>query len=163
MKTSLGSATLGMLAGLTMLLAACGGGSDGGGSGGSGQSQNNPAKFAQCMRGHGVSSFPDPDSDGQFSLQITKGGDLDPNSGSFKAALQSCHKYDTGFHPGGNGGSGSNNSALKFAKCMRSHGVTDFPDPQPGGGLIMSGKIQSNPHFNAAMQACRPLLSGGGS
>lgn len=153
-----------VLAGITMLVAACGGGNgSGSGNGSGGAAQNNPAKFAECMRGHGVSSFPDPDSDGQFSLQITKGGDLDPNSSSFKSALQTCHKYDAGFHNGGNGGSGSNNNALKFAKCMRSHGVKDFPDPRAGGGLVMGGNVQSDPHFNSAMQTCRPLLSGGGS
>lgn len=24
---------------------------------------------------------------------------------------------------------------VAFARCMRAHGVTDFPDPRPGGGI----------------------------
>jgi len=158
---------LAILAGLTVSVAACGGGS--GGSSGSGpsgagsSSQGNPARFAQCMRGHGVPSFPDPNSNGQFTLAITKGGSLDPNSATYKSALQACHQYDTSF--GSSNGSGaSNGNTLKFAQCMRSHGVTDFPDPRSGGGgLTAGGDVQSNPHFQSAMQACRPLLSGGGS
>lgn len=151
-----------------VVLAACGGGSGGGGSGSGGgsdpggSSQNDPAKFAQCMRSHGVPSFPDPNGNGQFSIKVTKGGALDPNSTAYKTALRTCQKYDTNFG-NSNGGSGSSSAALKFAKCMRSHGVTNFPDPRPGGGLIMGGNVQSNPHFNSAIKACRPLLSGGGS
>lgn len=153
-----------------LLLTACGGGgsgdpngSSGGGSGSSGRSsQNNPAKFSQCMRSHGVPTFPDANSSGQFQLQVTKGGALDPNSATFKTALQTCHKYDTSF--GNNSNSSSNSSALlAFAKCMRSHGVTNFPDPKSGGRMQLGGGIQSNPHFNSAMQACRSLLPGGGS
>ena len=28
-------------------------------------------------------------------------------------------------------------SFLAFSECMRSHGVTAFPDPQPSGGINM--------------------------
>jgi hypothetical protein len=154
-----------VLVGLTVVVAGCGGGAAGSGgsgsSGASGGSSASPARFAQCMRGHGVPSFPDPDSSGHFSLQITKGGSLDPSSATYKSALQTCHRFDTGF--GSGSGSGTNNSAaLKFSQCMRSHGVTDFPDPS-GGGIKMTGGVQSNPNFQSALQACRPLLSGGGS
>jgi hypothetical protein len=156
---------LAMLAGAAMLVAACGGGSGSTSASGSGSgsgSQNNPAQFAQCMRSHGVPSFPDPDSSGHFSLEITKGGSLQPNSPAFQSAVQACHKYDTSFGSSQGSGSVSSSSALKFAKCMRTHGVTNFPDPQGGGRFVMPGSVQSNPHFQPAMQACRPILSGGG-
>lgn len=45
---------------------------------------------------------------------------------------------DGGGGAGGSGGSGeptsSEDSALRFAECMRENGVEDFPDPEPGGG-----------------------------
>jgi hypothetical protein len=65
--------------------------------------------------------------------------------------------------------------ALKFAGCMRSHGVPNFPDPSvaQGGvavGFRMSGVDQNSPQFQAAVQACRKfepgmagLMTGGGT
>lgn len=72
---------------------------------------------------------------------------------------------------GGSGGSGGSGTGLAteaqqlaFARCMRSHGVSGFPDPNPGGGF--GGRtqgVQSDPHFQSADAACRSLLpqSGG--
>jgi hypothetical protein len=52
-------------------------------------------------------------------------------------------------------------AGLSFARCMRSHGVTSFPDPTPGGGgftLNAPGINSSSPAFRAAETACRNLL-----
>jgi hypothetical protein len=49
-------------------------------------------------------------------------------------------------------------SGLKFASCMRSHGVPNFPDPSPGGGLKIapgSGLNPQSPSFQAAQKACQ--------
>jgi hypothetical protein len=64
--------------------------------------------------------------------------------------------------------SGSNSSqtqlqqeALNFARCMRSHGVSNFPDPTPNGGgfnVNVPGINPSSPAFKAAQSACRQLL-----
>jgi hypothetical protein len=56
-------------------------------------------------------------------------------------------------------------SFLRFSICMRSHGVANFPDPSPGGGLRLtpdSGIDPFSPAFQAAQQHCRKLLPGGG-
>ena len=66
--------------------------------------------------------------------------------------------------PSAQAGSSSGTSQAgqaQFAQCMRSNGVTNFPDPQ-NGHFIMSGGIQSNPHFQSAIQACQHLLGPGG-
>ena len=65
-------------------------------------------------------------------------------------------------------GSGSNPSqaqaeqdGLSFSRCMRSHGVSSFPDPNPNGsGFNTSapGLNPSSPAFEAAQTACRDLL-----
>jgi hypothetical protein len=52
---------------------------------------------------------------------------------------------------------------LKFAKCMRAHGVADFPDPSPNGGMQLhadahSGLNPDNPVFQKAQKACEPIL-----
>jgi hypothetical protein len=53
--------------------------------------------------------------------------------------------------------------ALKFAGCMRSHGVTDFPDPSSGGGFIFNANagIIQGPHYQAAQEACQKYLPPG--
>jgi hypothetical protein len=55
--------------------------------------------------------------------------------------------------------------ALEFAECMRSNGITDFPDPSSGGGFLFpasSGTIQS-PQFQAAQKACQKYMPQVGS
>ena len=61
--------------------------------------------------------------------------------------------------------------ALKFSQCMRSHGITDFPDPQsqPGGGISISLHASPgsnlNPNgalFQAAQKACKGFAPFGG-
>lgn len=61
---------------------------------------------------------------------------------------------------GSTSGTGQSGMA-QFAQCMRQNGVTDFPDPQ-NGHFVMGGDVQSNPHFNSAIQACQHLLGPGG-
>ena len=52
---------------------------------------------------------------------------------------------------------------LPFSECMRSHGVPNFPDPSPGGGIhLSSGMNPSSPAFEAAQASCHKLLPGGG-
>jgi hypothetical protein len=52
---------------------------------------------------------------------------------------------------------------LALAKCMRAHGVTDFPDPgSPGGGrLIVQPGGSDAPALRGAMQACRKYAPAG--
>ncbi len=53
---------------------------------------------------------------------------------------------------------------VAFARCMRASGVSNFPDPQPGAGLLFSvtGLDRSSPAFKAAQTKCMHLLSSGG-
>jgi hypothetical protein len=55
---------------------------------------------------------------------------------------------------------------LKFAGCMRTHGVPNFPDPSSQGGGIQitpgSGLNPGSPAFKSAQAQCKKLLPGGG-
>jgi hypothetical protein len=59
---------------------------------------------------------------------------------------------------GGTGTAAANRDLpLEFATCMRSHGVSNFPDPGPGGGIQIgpnSGVNPRSPAFQAAQKAC---------
>jgi hypothetical protein len=65
--------------------------------------------------------------------------------------------------PSAQGGSTSTAQAgvAQFAQCMRQNGVTNFPDPQ-NGHFVMGGDIQSNPHFQSAIQTCQHYLGASG-
>jgi hypothetical protein len=73
---------------------------------------------------------------------------------------------------GGSSGSGASSagashhqSFLNFSKCMRSHGVPDFPDPQAGGGIEITpadGITPGSPAMRSAQGSCGHLLPGGG-
>jgi hypothetical protein len=67
--------------------------------------------------------------------------------------------------PGAAGGGSPRNSAsasaVAYSACMRSHGVPDYPDPEPDGNLP-KGNAQAfevtDSQFQTAERACRHLL-----
>ncbi len=46
--------------------------------------------FAQCLRAHGVKSFPDPTAQGQLTLQMLRSAGVDLQAPSFLPAAQAC-------------------------------------------------------------------------
>jgi hypothetical protein len=73
----------------------------------------------------------------------------------------------------GSGSSGANNTAanaqkaVKFADCMRTNGVSEFPDPDASGDLTLDGIANgssldtSTPAFEQALSACKDLEPAG--
>jgi hypothetical protein len=120
--------------------------------------------FSRCMRSHGVPDFPDPNSNGGFSGTSQQGGGsggLDPNSPAFQSAQQTCRKL---LPAGGQQQQGNQSDmALRFARCMRSHGITKFPDPVGGGIKLPPDVDQSSPQFQAAQKDCQSIIAGLGS
>jgi hypothetical protein len=62
---------------------------------------------------------------------------------------------------------GKFSGALAFARCMRSHGVPNFPDPKASGNSIQilgpsSGISLQSPAVQSAQTSCKHLLPGGG-
>jgi hypothetical protein len=55
----------------------------------------------------------------------------------------------------GSSNANGNGSPLAYAKCMRAHGVPDFPDPNAQGGFDFQGSPNSdlNPNSSAFQQA----------
>ena len=92
-------AALGLIA-MVVLISACGSSSPAGtGSGNSGGGGGDPTasthtkavKFAECIRSHGVSEFPDPDASGQFAYGIPSySSPLDPSSAAWQHAFGAC-------------------------------------------------------------------------
>ncbi len=68
-------------------------------------------------------------------------------------------------------GGGPGARAIAYSRCMRSHGVPDFPNPQISGSgndigvkmAVPTGIVNGNPRFPAAQQACRKFEPNGGA
>src|SRR4051812_39224544 len=101
-----------------------------------GSGKADPLKYSQCMRKHGVAKFPDPSADGQLRIAAGPGSGIDPESSVFKAAQQACKALEP--TPPAGDRKKMYDALLKFAQCMRKHGVAKFPDPDPGGGLTIN-------------------------
>lgn len=121
-----------------------------GSAAGSSATSQSAVAYSQCMRANGVPRYPDPASDGQ----LPKGGAqaFEVSDSQYQTAQRTCqHLLPTGgsFDQQAHEciGAGDCPPALvqqmltadrKFAQCMRSHGVPNWPDPTIGanGGPI---------------------------
>jgi hypothetical protein len=170
------------LAGLSLLVAACGGGASPSSVARIGKTTSTIAappagttptnsaiaakqyeralKYSQCMRAHGIADFPDPSAGG--GIQLSAGGpnsDLNPGNPTFVAAQNACQKYSPFQQPTARQQAQAQARALAMAACMRKNGVLNFPDPQflSGGRVlekITAGLDPNSLTFQAALQKC---------
>lgn len=130
-------------------------------------SNDAPFRYAQCIRSHGVPSFPDPvvtSSPGQTSVRqmVPASAGLSPK---FEAAQKACRGILP--TPGARSDHQGPGAAilLAFAKCLRSHGISTFPDPGPQGQitrqmLATAGVNLRTPVFLDAARACIGVTHG---
>src|SRR4051812_24849017 len=120
--------------------------------------QDQAVKFAECIREHGVPHFPDPDAKGDFVFGI------DVSPAVWQKAVNACKALEP---PGALSAKRSpkqQSAALRFADCMRTNGVKDFPDPANGEPLVDTTRIPSSDRpggmtiLNAAMKKCGSVL-----
>ena len=123
------------------------------------------------MRSHGVPTFPDPDSSGLPKAQVVNARKEDPSR--FDAANTTCrHLLPSGGTSGFNGETPAQiaqdwNDFREFTRCMRSHGVPNWPDPtnrsasdhRPAFNLTAVGlHPNSQPQLRTEAQQCATLL-----
>jgi hypothetical protein len=166
------------LACLALAAAACSSaaspGAGAGPAGGGVSAKRSGLAFSRCMRAHGISDFPDPDSNGE--LGVSGGGDLTITNPKFQAAQKACQALMP-FQLTPAQRAKVYSAGLKYAACMRGHGIINYPDPKPlgsgpatqqGGSQGGSGGSQNGtnginpntPRFIAADKACRHYMAG---
>jgi hypothetical protein len=175
------TATLGLLA------TACSSGPSPAGSAGSpnsGGSANSTSAvaYAHCIRSHGVPNYPDPPGSGQVPKADAQ--QLGISSSQLQAAQRDCqHLY-----PVASGSLGTSlrqceetgdcpqaivqpvlNAMRRFSRCMRSHGVPNWPDPttdsegRPGFNLVpIHGTDWNSPQIQNKVSECGHLMPAGG-
>ena len=125
--------------------------------------------FSECMRSHRVTAFPDPQPSGGISLG---GTGINLASPVFEAAQAACREL---LPVGGRSAHASEQQRQQMfatSVCMRSHGVSRFPDPTPRTTstasptasdvwLLVPSTINVNsPAFKKAAKACNLSLIG---
>jgi hypothetical protein len=115
-------------------------------------------KFAECIRAHGVSDFPDPDAKNQFQYGVSV------TPAVWKQATTACKDLQPPGTLSSKRTPKQQSASLRFAQCVRDHGVKDFPDPVNGEPMIDTYKIPSSNKpggmtiLNAATQKCGSVL-----
>jgi hypothetical protein len=118
--------------------------------------------YAQCMRAHGVPGFKDPTlKRSALGVGVSQGVSASvAQSPAFNSADHACQKL---LPPGSQGPTNQPVTAaqhaqtLKFAACVRAHGVANMPDPAANGVFDLPPAINQNaPTFQSAIRRCIP-------
>jgi hypothetical protein len=109
------------------------------------------------MRSNGVSAYPDPSGSGAPPKESVQ--QLGVSTAQFTAAEHSCRNLlpNGGRPPSRSQQAQVTAQALSFSRCVRSHGVPNFPDPGSDGRIpdpATVGINQGSPKFQAANDAC---------
>ena len=114
------------------------------------------------MRRSGISDFPDPRQTADGTYGWTNLNQLRQLVRGDTQAFTTCEPLlsRTGITSAANIAQ-LQQDMLAFANCMRSHGVSDFPDPNSNGrfGGQIKNLATSTPIYQAAKTSCRPELS----
>jgi hypothetical protein len=131
------------------------------------QAQQDAVNFAGCMRSHGVPNFPDPTSPHQFKASMSPSSAL-ARSPAFRSAASACQHLLPGGGPPSESAAHSEvqiAALLAFARCLRTHGFPNFPDPTSGGQvthemLASAGINLHQPRVLQAAAACVGVTHG---
>ncbi len=117
--------------------------------------------FSGCMRSHGVPAYPDPGSNGLLPKETPQ--QLGVSSSVLTAAQRACiHLVPNGGRPSPAQVQQYKSAMLKYARCIRAHGVSNMPDPDSRGHLDIGPGTDvdiDSPQFQAAYQACKADLA----
>lgn len=134
------------------------------------QRRRQGVKFSACMREHGVPEFPDPDRSGELTIDaIANDTSIEIDGPAWNTAIGACRALQPSGFTGTARTDEQQNGALAFAKCMREHGVEDFPDPVNGQPLVDTRRIPSSNAeggmaiLDAAMEQCGTAAEAAGA
>jgi hypothetical protein len=119
------------------------------------------------MRSNGVPSFPEPQAYAGGNLKLTLS--QSDNTPQFRTAMTACNNLlppNRGPAPSEAQTRTQLADELSFARCMRSHGVSRFPDPTAQDGLSVArveaeGIDAHSPQVLRVVQTCLPASHGG--
>ena len=121
--------------------------------------------YSRCVRAHGVPGFPDPGSSGQLSKQAVVTALRAVSDSRAEAATGACARLNPAGQENPILTAQEQQDYLRAVACMRSHGITGFPDPTfPGGRLnlqIPASIDTTSRQFTQAARTCTKLIPAG--
>ena len=112
-------------------------------------------RHARCMREHGV---PEADPQVQPNGDVRVGGGYDKHAldqDVLSTAIEACKQYE----PDLSGLPAADrelklDGAREYSRCMRAHGVEDFPDPDANGRFQLPQEM-TDPDYDQAKETCQ--------
>jgi hypothetical protein len=137
--------------GLALLTAACGGSHRS--SPGTVLAYDQARAFAKCVQTHGVPLWPEPENSGRFDKSTLTPRQLGVGTSQIATAQRGCKSLlptysATTQQPHDVA------TALRFSRCMRGDGATNFPDPQSNGAIVIPHALENSPAYLAALNFC---------
>lgn len=117
-------------------------------------------EFARCMRGAGI-EMADPGPDGMVGMPATRVGD-EAAAKKMDAAMEKCREFlPTGGEPPKMSAEDLA-KARDYAKCVREHGLPNFPDPDPETGQfsLKQDQAEGMKDLAKASESCRQFGAG---
>ncbi len=130
--------------------------------------QDELVAYSHCMRSSGVPNFPDPERVAGRAMKLTIQRLVTSNH-RFGAAARACeHLLPAGSRESQDTAQQKRvqlANELSFARCMRGHGLSRFPDPSAQGGLTVEmvqahGIDVRSPAVLRVVRACLPASHG---
>jgi hypothetical protein len=107
-------------------------------------------RYAQCMRQHGI-PMPDPSVDANGGVHIAGVDKQSLDGDVFNNGLRACEPYKPVAPP--DLLTDKLATQREYSRCMRAHGVENFPDPDPDGRFPLPAE-QTDPDYDQAKVAC---------
>ncbi len=112
-------------------------------------------QYAQCLRRHGL-HVTDP-TPGQAGVRLDPGDPADQAATAIRACIALAGAGSAPQPPTAD----ALTRLRRYAQCMRDHGITAFPDPDPQtgffDGLTKSNYDPADPIVKTALTACQAL------
>jgi hypothetical protein len=154
-----------------LAVAACGGDDTASGANSAADRQREAREaalnYARCMREHGV-DMPDPTFEGGGIRQTGPTKEDNVPRAKVREAENACRKYMDDIEPpklSEEEQQEFREAALANARCMREHGIENFPDPTFGKNGQAAIRIDKSmgidpedPDFKAAEKACQSTM-----
>lgn len=160
-----------------LVIAGCGGGGHPSDAAGPGPSSSAGAdavavwrQFAACVRAHGLPNLPDPvlDEHGDADFGAGNGalkGALTTGSPLDRACAAILHRLPASAKQVRPPTAAELQQEVLFARCMRAHGLPDWPDPSPDGTFALPPRLKHKDKVALRPQlvACQRYNSKGGN